>query len=225
MGGSSATSPPRPQPHRRGRRARGAHHLRRTGPRHRLGPPATTWRTARSSSSAGAARRPRAAARVGPATAIVGGNSTTIGTMYALREAGPRVPDDVALVAFVDFGWADLFSPRLTTLARPLHAIGAKGGSAAAQAARDPSVPPRTTRLPPELRHRHSCGCRRRAPRCRAARTGAGWGGYRRAEEPHQSPSTRRPSSPAGTRPRRRAGMWLMSVVAGHSRCFRSPSC
>jgi hypothetical protein len=50
-------------------------------------------------------------------------------------------------------------------------------------------------------------------------------GGYRRAEEPHQSPSTRRPSSPAGTRPRRRAGMWLMSVVAGHSRCFRSPSC
>jgi LacI family transcriptional regulator len=80
--------------------------------------------------------------------------------MYALREAGPRVPDDVALVAFVDFGRAELFSPRLTTLARPLHAIGAKRGSAAAQAARDPSVPPRTTRLPPQLRHRHSCGCR-----------------------------------------------------------------
>lgn len=96
-----------------------------------------------------------------PTAIVVGNNSMTIGTMYALREAGLRVPDDVALVAFDDFEWAELFSPRLTTLAQPLHAIGANAVRLLLGRLADPSVPPRTVRLPPELRHRDSCGCRR----------------------------------------------------------------
>ena len=50
-----------------------------------------------------------------PPTAIVAGNnSMTIGVMAALRDAGCRVPTDVAVAGFDDFPWADLFSPRLT---------------------------------------------------------------------------------------------------------------
>jgi LacI family transcriptional regulator, galactose operon repressor len=48
-----------------------------------------------------------------PPTALeVGNNYMTIGAMRALREAPLAIPDDVALVAFDDFEWADLFTPR-----------------------------------------------------------------------------------------------------------------
>ena len=46
-----------------------------------------------------------------PTAVVVGNNSMTIGVIAALRDAGARVPDDVAVVAFDDFAWADLFAP------------------------------------------------------------------------------------------------------------------
>ena len=35
----------------------------------------------------------------------------TIGVIAALRDAGAQVPDDVAVVAFDDFAWADSSRP------------------------------------------------------------------------------------------------------------------
>ncbi|NKX52086.1 LacI family transcriptional regulator, partial [Arthrobacter deserti] len=49
-----------------------------------------------------------------PTGLVVLNNAMTIGAMRALRETGLRVPDDVALVCYDDFEWADLFEPRLT---------------------------------------------------------------------------------------------------------------
>ena len=49
--------------------------------------------------------------------------------MYALRERGMHVPNDVALVRFDDFEWADYFEPRLTVIAQPHQAIGRNAAS------------------------------------------------------------------------------------------------
>jgi LacI family transcriptional regulator, galactose operon repressor len=61
------------------------------------------------------------------ATLIVAGNDLiAISAMRCLGEAGLRVPDDVSVTGFDDIRWADLVTPRLTTIAQPLGAIGAK---------------------------------------------------------------------------------------------------
>lgn len=96
-----------------------------------------------------------------PPTAIVAGNNLmTLGAMRALRERGLSVPEDVALVSFDDFEWADLFHPRLTTIAQPCQEIGEQAIELLLGRIRAPDLPPRHVRLPAEMRHRDSCGCR-----------------------------------------------------------------
>jgi LacI family transcriptional regulator len=100
-----------------------------------------------------------------PPTAIVAGNNLmALGAMRALRQLRLRVPDDVALVAFDDFAWADLFSPRLTTLAQPCRQIGEEAMELLLERIRAPNRPARGLRLPATLQHRDSCGCRHEEP-------------------------------------------------------------
>jgi LacI family transcriptional regulator len=94
-----------------------------------------------------------------PTAIITANNSMTIGAMQALQEAGLRVPDDVALVGFDDFPWADWFSPRLTVIAQPFTEIGAKATQLLLRRIADPATEPETHRLPSRLVHRNSCGC------------------------------------------------------------------
>lgn len=94
-----------------------------------------------------------------PSALVVANNSMTIGTMRALREKNRRVPDDMALTSFDDFEWADLFSPRLTTIAQPIQEIGATAVRMLLDRLDDPRRAPRTLRLEPHLVHRESCGC------------------------------------------------------------------
>ncbi|WP_165956769.1 substrate-binding domain-containing protein [Kribbella antibiotica] len=95
-----------------------------------------------------------------PPTALFTGNSgMTIGALSALQAAGVKVPDNMALVAFDDFPWAELFSPALTTIARPSAAIGARAVQLLVRRMNDPAVPAQTMRLPVEIMHRESCGC------------------------------------------------------------------
>lgn len=94
-----------------------------------------------------------------PTALVVGNNAMTIGAMRALREAGLIVPRDLALAAFDDFEWADLFSPRLTTVAQPCLEIGAQAVRLLLSRLADPTLPPRTVRLEPGFMCRESCGC------------------------------------------------------------------
>lgn len=96
-----------------------------------------------------------------PPTAIVTANNLmTIGAMHTLRDAGRRVPEDVALVGFDDFDWAECFSPRLTVMAQPCEQIGTRAADLLMQRLADPDGERLTLRLPPTLRLRNSCGCR-----------------------------------------------------------------
>jgi LacI family transcriptional regulator len=79
--------------------------------------------------------------------------------MQALRDAKVEVPRDIALVAFDDFPWADLFAPRLTVVAQPFDRIGREAVRLLLRRMADPSATPTTTRMTPEFVHRESCGC------------------------------------------------------------------
>jgi LacI family transcriptional regulator len=94
-----------------------------------------------------------------PSALIVGNNLMTVGAMAGLRAAGVEVPRDLALVAFDDFAWADLFHPRLTTIAQPTQQMGERAVAMLLARLADPERPVRTVRLKPTFVHRDSCGC------------------------------------------------------------------
>lgn len=94
-----------------------------------------------------------------PTAHIAANNSMTIGVLHALRERGLRVPEDIALVAFDDFEWSDLFHPRLTVIAQPTREIGAQAVQMLLSRLDEPDRAPRSVRLPARLVHRESCGC------------------------------------------------------------------
>lgn len=94
-----------------------------------------------------------------PTALLVGNNRMTIGAMRALRQLGVSVPNDLALVAFDDFEWADLFHPRLTTLAQPTEAIGRTAVELLRRRQANPHAELCHIRLDPLFRHRESCGC------------------------------------------------------------------
>ena len=102
----------------------------------------------------------RIAASAEPPTAyVVGNNQMTIGAMQGLRDRGLRVPDDVAVVAFDDLPWADVFDPRLTVVAQPTRAIGDEAVRLVLSRIAEPELPARKIRLQPRFVHRDSCGC------------------------------------------------------------------
>lgn len=61
-----------------------------------------------------------------PTAVLCTNNVMTLGMIHALADRGQRCPEDVAVVGFDDFPWADAFSPRLTALAQPAYALGAE---------------------------------------------------------------------------------------------------
>jgi LacI family transcriptional regulator len=61
------------------------------------------------------------------ATLIVAGNDLiAINAIRCLSEHGVRVPEDVSITGFDNIRWTEVVTPRLTTIAQPLGAIGAK---------------------------------------------------------------------------------------------------
>lgn len=94
-----------------------------------------------------------------PSAMVIGNNAMTIGAMKALRRLGVRIPEDVALVCYDDFEWADLFEPRLTAIAQDVQAMGTRAVSMMVDRINDPDLPFRQERIPPRYQHRTSCGC------------------------------------------------------------------
>jgi LacI family transcriptional regulator len=79
--------------------------------------------------------------------------------MRALKDRELSVPGDVALVAFDEFTWADLFQPRLTTIAQPCRQIGETAVKLLLGRIADPDAPTRRVHLATTIHHRESCGC------------------------------------------------------------------
>lgn len=66
-----------------------------------------------------------------PPTAVFCVSDTlAIGAIKALRRAGRRVPDDIAVMGFDDLPLAAIFEPALTTIAQPSRGLGAAAARA-----------------------------------------------------------------------------------------------
>ena len=73
------------------------------------------------------------------------------------------MPDDIALASYDDFSWADLFSPRLTTMAQPVKEMAHIAVTMLLDRMADPTLSARHVMLEPTFVHRDSCGCNLRA--------------------------------------------------------------
>ena len=97
-------------------------------------------------------------------TAVFCFNDTTaIGTIRALQDAGLRCPEDVSVVGFDDILGAAYHTPSLTTIRQPLREMGETASELLLRRIRDPQAPyPREVVLRPELVVRESTSRMRR---------------------------------------------------------------
>ncbi|MBN9236626.1 MULTISPECIES: LacI family DNA-binding transcriptional regulator [Phyllobacteriaceae] len=59
-----------------------------------------------------------------PTAIFSANNPMVVGAMKAIRDIGLSCPEDISIICFDDFPWADVFHPQLTTIAQPVQAIG-----------------------------------------------------------------------------------------------------
>lgn len=85
------------------------------------------------------------------------------GGVRALKEAGLVIGEDVAVIGFDDFDWAEVFEPPITVVDQSIPLIGTLAGEMVLEAI-GPGVNREAHRMPePILRVRRSCGCSRQS--------------------------------------------------------------
>ena len=93
-----------------------------------------------------------------PDAVFVASDSMALGALRALREAGKRVPDEVAVVGFDDIPQAATANPSLTTVRQPIQQTGVLAVEMLIDILENGGDPPRRIILPTELVIRSSCG-------------------------------------------------------------------
>jgi len=95
-----------------------------------------------------------------PFTAVLASNDeSAIGAMTALREAGLRVPQDIAVIGFDDRLEASAQMPPLTSVHYPAFEAGSRALEVLVKAIQGQRENPEVIRIPTRLVIRHSCGC------------------------------------------------------------------
>jgi len=93
-----------------------------------------------------------------PDAVFVASDMMAIGALRVLREAGLRVPEDVAIVGFDDVPQAARTEPPLTTVRQPVYRLGAIAVDSLLDLIDHQDSSPRRIVLPTELVVRASCG-------------------------------------------------------------------
>jgi len=94
-----------------------------------------------------------------PTALFASNDSMAVGALRGLREAGVRVPEDLAIVGFDDIPTAQYLTPPLTTVRVPMHELGARAMDVLLQDLQDGTGLSVQETLPTELIVRQSCGC------------------------------------------------------------------
>jgi LacI family transcriptional regulator len=97
-------------------------------------------------------------APLAPDAIFVASDTMALGALRALREAGRRVPDDVAVVGFDDLLIAAHADPPLTTIRQPIQRTGQVAAETLMEIIEARTTQPRRIILPTELVIRASCG-------------------------------------------------------------------
>jgi DNA-binding LacI/PurR family transcriptional regulator len=80
------------------------------------------------------------------ATLIIAGNDLiAISAIRCLTDHGVKVPEDVSITGFDNIRWTDVVRPRLTTIAQPVGAIGAKAVELMQESMSGEKIPTRHT--------------------------------------------------------------------------------
>lgn len=95
-----------------------------------------------------------------PTALFAANDSMAIGALSALREAGVRVPEEMAVAGFDDIPIARYVSPPLTTVRVSIPELGGQAARRLFEAIRDTKSEQRHELLPTELVVRRSCGAR-----------------------------------------------------------------
>lgn len=104
-----------------------------------------------------------------PTAVFVTNWTMTVGFLRAIEEQGLRCPADLALVSYDDFIWAELFQPKLTSVAQPAYQLGYRGTEILLGCSKGKYKRRKLEILKNELVIRESCGgdCPRTADRPR----------------------------------------------------------
>jgi len=100
-----------------------------------------------------------------PSAVFCASDSMAIGALETIREAGLRVPDDIALVGFDDVPVATAVEPALTTVRQPIEGLGTMAAELLLNLLENPpdgQAPGQRIILPAKLIVRDSCGALRR---------------------------------------------------------------
>jgi LacI family transcriptional regulator len=96
--------------------------------------------------------------QVNPDAVFAANDMMAAGALRAIREAGLRVPQDIALAGFDDIPIAAQLTPPLTTIRQPIRRMGSLAVETLIEAIHQPETQPRRIVLQPELIIRASCG-------------------------------------------------------------------
>lgn len=95
-----------------------------------------------------------------PTAVVTLNNAMTIGALRAIKHAGRKIPGDLALAAYDDFEWSDLFEPGLTAIAQDVGRMGSEAVDLLLdRIAGDASAYQRRV-IDTTFHRRNSCGCR-----------------------------------------------------------------
>jgi LacI family transcriptional regulator len=100
-----------------------------------------------------------------PSAVFCASDSMAIGALETIREAGLRVPEDIALVGFDDVPVATAVEPALTTVRQPIEGLGTMAAQLLLSLVENPPdepMPGQRIILPAKLIVRNSCGALRR---------------------------------------------------------------
>ena len=95
----------------------------------------------------------------GPDALVCANDELALSTMKALKRAGVKVPDDIAIVGWDDVMTARYVSPGLTTVRQPLFELGRVAATRLHERTTGAPTVPEPRILPTELVLRSSCGC------------------------------------------------------------------
>jgi LacI family transcriptional regulator len=93
-----------------------------------------------------------------PDAVFVASDTMALGALRALRKAGKRVPEEVAVVGFDDLPQAETANPPLTTVRQPIRRAGVLAVEMLIDILENGATDPRRVILPTELVIRASCG-------------------------------------------------------------------
>ncbi|MCX7976957.1 MAG: LacI family transcriptional regulator [Bellilinea sp.] len=97
-----------------------------------------------------------------PDAVFAASDAMALGGMRAIRDAGLRIPEDVAMVGFDDLPMAASAMPPLTTVRQPIAPLGFKAVEVLLDLIENGVQPPRRIIMDTELVIRDSCGALRR---------------------------------------------------------------